>query len=121
MPRPLQPGRDSLHRDVRLDVGIIVDARQAEAEELEELRPVAGNVRQGAEIFGRDLGPDLSDLRLNFRLHLQVIDPDASGLVELQATAEKTPFDDAQLSQLLETARCGIAELVAIQKQAIGS
>ncbi len=41
--------------------------------------------------------------------------------VELQATAEKTPFDDAQLSQLLETARCGIAELVAIQKQAIGS
>src|SRR5581483_8367904 len=44
-----------------------------------------GNVRQGAEIFGHDLRPDLSNLRLNFRLHLQVIDPDASGLVELQA------------------------------------
>src|SRR5271170_2398848 len=36
--------------------------------------------------------------------------------VELQATAEKTPFDDAQLEQMLGLARRGIAELFEIQK-----
>ncbi|HEX6897324.1 MAG TPA: ribonuclease PH, partial [Bryobacteraceae bacterium] len=41
--------------------------------------------------------------------------------VELQATAEKIPFDDSQLAQLLETARKGIAELFVLQKQALGA
>jgi ribonuclease PH len=36
--------------------------------------------------------------------------------VELQATAEKTPFDDAQLGQMVELARRGIADLFEIQK-----
>jgi ribonuclease PH len=36
--------------------------------------------------------------------------------VEVQATAEKTPFDDAQLADLLALARQGIGELVALQK-----
>jgi ribonuclease PH len=34
----------------------------------------------------------------------------------VQATAEKTPFDDAQLADLLALARQGIGELVALQK-----
>ncbi len=41
--------------------------------------------------------------------------------VELQATAEKTPFDDAQLEQMVALARRGIAELFEIQKAALGS
>lgn len=36
--------------------------------------------------------------------------------VELQATAEKTAFDDEQMSALLALARQGIAELIAVQK-----
>jgi ribonuclease PH len=36
--------------------------------------------------------------------------------VEVQATAEKTPFDDAQLASLLALGRRGIEELVALQK-----
>lgn len=36
--------------------------------------------------------------------------------VELQATAEKTPFDDAQLDALIKLGRQGIAELVAMQR-----
>ena len=39
--------------------------------------------------------------------------------VELQATAEKTPFDDGQLEQMLGLARRGIAELFEIQKAAL--
>jgi len=41
--------------------------------------------------------------------------------VELQATAEKTPFDDGQLEQMVGLARRGIAELFEIQKAALGS
>ena len=41
--------------------------------------------------------------------------------VELQATAEKTPFDDAQLEQMVALARHGIAELFEIQKAALSS
>jgi ribonuclease PH len=36
--------------------------------------------------------------------------------VEVQATAEKSPFDDAQLGELLGLARAGIAALIEIQK-----
>ena len=45
----------------------------------------------------------------------------AGKFVELQATSEKMPFDDAQLSRLLELGRLGIRELVEIQKQALGT
>jgi ribonuclease PH len=39
--------------------------------------------------------------------------------VEVQATAEHHPFDDAQLSRLIELARRGIRDLMEIQKRAI--
>ena len=41
--------------------------------------------------------------------------------VEVQATAEKTAFDDPQLSALLTLARNGIAELIAAQKAIEGA
>ena len=40
--------------------------------------------------------------------------------VELQATAEKSAFDDAQLAELVAIGKAGILELIAIQKQALG-
>ena len=43
----------------------------------------------------------------------------AGKFVEVQATAEHHPFDDAQLSRLIELARGGIRELVELQKRAI--
>lgn len=39
--------------------------------------------------------------------------------IEVQATAEHSPFDDAQMGALLDLARAGIASLVAIQKKAV--
>ena len=41
--------------------------------------------------------------------------------VELQATAEKTPFDDEQLAQMIGLARQGITELFEIQKSALAA
>ncbi|MDE2135553.1 MAG: ribonuclease PH [Alphaproteobacteria bacterium] len=42
------------------------------------------------------------------------------GLVEVQGTAEGAPFSDKQFSELLAYARKGIADLVALQKSALG-
>ena len=43
----------------------------------------------------------------------------AGGLVEIQGTAEGAPFSEDQLVALLQLARKGIGELVALQKQVL--
>jgi ribonuclease PH len=50
---------------------------------------------------------------------MNVVMTGSGRFVELQATAEKTAFDDAQLAKLIEAARRGILELFEIQKQAL--
>jgi ribonuclease PH len=47
---------------------------------------------------------------------MNVVMTGAGKFVEVQATAEKSAFDDAQLATLLGLARTGIQDLVAIQK-----
>ena len=41
--------------------------------------------------------------------------------VEVQATAEHTPFGDEQLAAMLSLARAGIAELRMLQQQALAA
>lgn len=43
----------------------------------------------------------------------------AGKFVEVQATAEHHPFDDARLNRLIELARAGIRELIELQKRVI--
>ena len=44
----------------------------------------------------------------------------SGGFIEIQGTAEKDPFDDKQLGDLLALADKGIKELVEVQKKAVG-
>ena len=48
---------------------------------------------------------------------MNVVMTGSGQFVEVQATAEKTPFDDAQMAAMLALARQGIGELVAIQEK----
>lgn len=50
---------------------------------------------------------------------MNVVMTSAGRFVEVQATAEHSPFDDAQMERLLALARGGIAHLVDLQKQAV--
>jgi ribonuclease PH len=43
----------------------------------------------------------------------------SGNIVEIQATAEKTPFSEAELMSLLALARLGIGKLVDLQKMAV--
>ena len=42
------------------------------------------------------------------------------GIVEIQGTAEQSPFSEAQFQELLKLARDGIAQLTELQKRALG-
>ena len=44
----------------------------------------------------------------------------SGGFVEIQATAEGAPFDDARFGEMLALARRGIAELTSAQRTALG-
>ena len=50
---------------------------------------------------------------------MNVVMTGAGRFVEMQATAEKTPFDDQQMAALVDLARRGTLELVAIQKKTL--
>lgn len=55
----------------------------------------------------------------NAEVDMNVVMTGAGRFVELQSTAEKTPFDDSQLARLVELARGGIRQLSALQESAI--
>jgi ribonuclease PH len=52
---------------------------------------------------------------------LNVVGTGDGRLVEVQGTAEHAPFDRAQLNALLDLGQKGVAELVALQRQTLGS
>jgi len=44
----------------------------------------------------------------------------AKGIVEIQGTAEDYPFSEEQFMELMRLAKKGVAELVVLQRQALG-
>ena len=42
------------------------------------------------------------------------------GIIEIQATAEKEPFSPSVFDELADLAKCGVAELVCLQKTVLG-
>jgi len=83
--------------------------------------PLAGQVAAvscgligGEAVLDLDYAEDsTADADANFVL------TDAGGIVEIQATAERAPFTEAQFSKMLALARTGVAALFAAQRAAI--
>jgi ribonuclease PH len=70
---------------------------------------------EGAAVLDLDYPEDSkADADANFVL------TGTGGIVEVQGTAEKDPFTEAQFLELLALAKKGIGELVALQKLAVG-
>lgn len=68
----------------------------------------------GAELLDLDYSEDsTAEADANFVLADR-------GIVEIQATAEKDPFTEAQFNRLLALARAGTAQLFAAQRAALG-
>src|SRR5262249_33011958 len=77
----------SEHRYMWLGFRLVIPSGQPEAEEFQELAPVAGDIGFGSEVFGRYLRPDFADGGLHFGAHLEIVDAHAAGLVELRRVA----------------------------------
>ena len=75
---------------------------------------ISCGVFQGIAVLDLDYAEDSqADTDANFVL------TGSGNIVEVQATAEKEPFSEAQFSALLALARKGIAKLVDLQKMAV--
>ena len=51
---------------------------------------------------------------------MNVVMTESGKLIEIQGTAEHDPFDRAKLLQLLDLAECGLKQIFALQKAALG-
>jgi len=103
-------------------VAMALAFRKLQANNVLKAFPITGHVAavscgifQGNPVLDLDYKEDSNaDADANFIL------TQGGGIVEIQATAEKSTFDDASFQALLALARKGTAELFAAQKAALG-
>src|SRR6202035_1562904 len=81
----------------------------------DHIASISGGVHGGVAVLDLDYAEDSqADTDANFVL------TGTGNIVEIQATAEKTPFSEAEFAALLALARKGIGKLVDLQKMAVG-
>ncbi|WP_298214955.1 ribonuclease PH [Acidocella sp.] len=103
-------------------VALALAFRKLRAANVIKAMPLSGQVAavscgifQGQPVLDLDYAEDsAADADANFIL------TQSGGIVEIQATAEKSTFDEAAFNALLGLARKGVAELFAAQKKALG-
>ena len=95
----------------------LVEARQVEALPLRDsVAAVSCGIVQGKPVLDLDYAEDSgAEADANFVLTA------AGRIVEIQATAEATPFEDTAFAELMLLARKGIGELTRLQRQAVAS
>src|SRR5713226_1671759 len=81
----------------------------------ESVAAISCGVFEGTAVLDLDYAEDsTAETDANFVL------TGGGGIVEIQATAEGAPFDEASFAQMLALARAGIAELIRHQRTALG-
>jgi ribonuclease PH len=80
----------------------------------DQVAAISCGVYRGVPVLDLDYAEDsTADADANFVL------TGRGGLVEVQATAEKTPFDEPTFMQLLQQARHGVGHLVTLQREVL--
>jgi ribonuclease PH len=80
----------------------------------EHVAAISCGICSGTAVLDLDYAEDsAADTDANFVL------TSSGGIVEIQGTAEKTPFTEVQLLALLALARKGVAKLIDLQKMAV--
>ena len=92
------------------------DKRITEDPLLQMVASVSVGVYQGVPVLDLDYPEDsAADTDMN------VVMGEDGGFIEVQGTAEGTPFARAELDGMLDLAGQGIGELIALQKQALAA
>lgn len=83
---------------------------------MEHIAAISVGIHEGQALLDLDYVEDSScDTDMN------VVMTNSLGIVEIQGTAEGTPFERKALDELVDLAQAGILELIAIQKQALAT
>ena len=81
----------------------------------DQVAAVSCGIHQGTAVLDLDYAEDsAAETDANFVL------TGSGGVVEVQGTAEKTPFTRDQFTELFDLAEKGVGELAALQRRAIG-
>jgi ribonuclease PH len=104
-------------------VALALACAQLESKEKIERSPLTGSIAavscgivDGAALLDLDYGEDSGA-----EVDANVVMTGEGGLVEVQATAERTPLSRASLDELLALAAAGIDELRAVQQRVLGT
>ncbi len=93
---------------------LVADGRLAALPLTDYVAAVSVGIVDGVPVLDLDYAEDSAcDTDMN------VVMTGSGGLIEVQGTAEGTPFSRAELDALLDLAGAGIGELVALQKAAL--
>ncbi|MGA9876759.1 MAG: ribonuclease PH [Solirubrobacteraceae bacterium] len=102
-------------------VALALACKQLQSTQKIECSPLTGTIAAvscgivgGAALLDLDYGEDS-----NAEVDANVVMTGEGGLVEVQATAERTPLSRASLDELLALAAAGIEELRGVQEQAL--
>jgi ribonuclease PH len=95
--------------------GLLADGRVSRSPATGRVAAVSCGIVGGAALLDLDYAEDSTA-----EIDANVVMTGDGGLVEVQATAERTPLSRASLDELLALAASGIAELRALQAEAVG-
>ncbi len=74
---------------------------------------ISVGIYQGTPVLDLDYAEDSTA-----ETDMNIVMNDAAGFIEIQGTAEGTPFSNAEMDQMLDLARKGIGEIITLQKLA---
>jgi ribonuclease PH len=101
----LRDALDTMHRSGRLSANPLKD----------HVAAISCGIIAGIPVLDLDYGEDsAAETDANF------VVTGSGGIVEIQATAEGEPFGEAMFAEMLRLARNGIAELIGLQRSAVG-
>ena len=92
---------------------MLVDGELEENPITHAVASISVGIYQGTPVLDLDYAEDSSA-----ETDMNIVMNDAAGFIEIQGTAEGTPFSNAEMDQMLDLARKGIGEIIALQKQA---
>ena len=95
--------------------GLVADGTIAASPLTDQVAAVSCGLWRGQAVLDLDYAEDSTAAAdANFVL------TGTGGIVEIQGTAEEEPFAEADFHAMLELAKAGVAELVRLQRQALG-
>lgn len=94
---------------------LLADGQLVENPITHAVASISVGIYQGTPVLDLDYTEDSSA-----ETDMNIVMNDAAGFIEIQGTAEGTPFSNAEMDQMLDLARKGIGEIITLQKLAAG-